>query len=167
MTSRLSILLLFLSLSLGLNSCYSLKGISISSETKTYFVAPFIVESVDAPGGIGQEFGELLKNTINSETRLSFDESNPNVAFSGSITNFSINAEAPNPNNTSDLSRLNISVNVVYTDNLTPKNSYRQTFSDYETFDANVNLYDIQEQLIETIFKRINEEAFNKAFSNW
>jgi len=84
------------------------------------------------------------------------------------VEQFEVSAiEAPNANNQADLNRLTIRVSVEYTDSMTEKNSYTNTFTDFEVFNQDENLLEIQDRLLEAIFERIAEEAFNKAFSNW
>ena len=152
---------------LGTSSCYSLRGISIAPETETYQVEQFGVATSEAPPEVGQTFTERLKERVNQNTRLAFDTESPDVTFAGTIVGFSVTPEAPNANNRSDQSRLTIRIAVDYIDNVTEANSYSQTFTDFEAFDANADLLSVQDQLVATLFERISEEAFNKAFSNW
>ncbi len=152
---------------LTLSSCYSLNGISISAETDTYYVEQFEVNTIEAPAELGQRFSELMKQKINQNTRLAFDDTNPDVEFAGAIVDFTVTPEAANANNRADLSRLTVRVSVDYVDTVTEANSYTATFTEFELFDAATNLFDVQEALVEQIFERISEDAFNKAFSNW
>ena len=148
-------------------SCYSLNGIAISPETQTFYVAQFDVTTTEGPPGIGQRFSELLKQRINNDTRLAFAETDPDIEFAGAITGFTITPEAPNPETGSDLNRLTIRVQVDYVDTKTEANSYSQTFTDFENFPGDQDPLTVQETLVEPLFDRLSEEAFNKAFSNW
>ena len=165
-TTGLTCALLALAVAFG-TQCYSLKGISISPETETYQVEQFDVATSEAPPEVGQTFTERLKERVNQNTRLAFDTEDPHVTFAGSIVGFAVTPEAPNADNRSDLSRLTIRINVDYVDHVTEANSYSQTFTDFEAFDANADLLSVQDELVATLFERISEEAFNKAFSNW
>lgn len=150
-----------------LSACYTLNGVSISADTQTYYVEQFDVSAIEAPAEIGQQFSERLKQKINNNTRLAFSDVDPDIDFVGSIVGFSVTPESPNANNQADLNRLTIRVSVEYTDTKTEKNSYTNTFTDFEVFDASQNLLDIQADLLDAIFERIAEDSFNKAFSNW
>ena len=150
-----------------LSGCYTLNGVSISAETQTYYVEQFEVSAIEAPAEIGQQFSERLKQKINNNTRLAFSDTDPDIDFVGSIVGFSVTPESPNANNQADLNRLTIRVSVEYNDSKTEKNSYTNTFTDFEVFDASQNLLDIQNDLLDAIFERVAEDAFNKAFSNW
>jgi len=165
--SNLKSIALFTLVATVISSCYTLNGISISEETQTYYVEQFEVSAIEAPAEIGQQFSERLKQKINNNTRLATNDENPDVDFVGSIVGYSVTPEAPNANNQADLNRLTIRISVEYTDSMTEKNSYTNTFTDFEVFNQDENLLEIQDRLLEAIFERIAEEAFNKAFSNW
>jgi len=154
-------------LSIVLSSCYTLNGVSISEETQTYYVDQFDVTAISAPAEIGQQFSERLKQKINNNTRLAFSETDADIDFVGSVVGFTVTPESPNANNQADLNRLTIRISVEYTDSRTEKNSYTNTFTDFELFNADENLLEIQDALLEAIFERIAEDSFNKAFSNW
>ena len=148
-------------------SCYTLNGISISPATETFYVAQFDKVTSEGPPDLAQRFSELLKRRVNDDTRLAFAETDPDVEFVGSITGFTITPEAPNPETGADLNRLTIRVQVDYTDAKTPDNSYSQTFTDFENFAGAADPLTVQDDLVEILFDRLTEEAFNKAFSNW
>ncbi len=164
---RISKLLAIVFLACFSGSCYTLNGVSIGPDTRSFYISQFDVTTSQAPPSLGQLFSELLKQRINTNTRLAFADENPDVEFVGSLVGFTVTPEAPNPNTGADLNRLTISVQVDYTDTKTPKNSYTQTFTDFENFPGNTDLLAVQDQLVEVLFERLSEEVFNKAFSNW
>ena len=161
------LLVLLLALACFSESCYTLNGVSISPDTNTFYVEQFDVTALEAPQEIGQLFSEQLKRRINNDSRLVLTDTDPDVDFSGAISRFSVTPEAPNPDRFSSLNRLTIAVTVTFVNTKTPANNYTQTFEDFETFAAEVNLLDVQEELIAIIYERITENAFNRAFSNW
>ncbi len=148
-------------------SCYTLNGVSIGPDTRSFYISQFEVTTSQAPPSFGQLFSELLKQRVTNNTRLAFSEQDPDVEFVGSLVGFTVTPEAPNPTTGADLNRLTISVQVDYTDTKTPKNNYSQTFTDFENFPGNTDLLTVQDQLVEVLFERLSEEVFNKAFSNW
>ncbi len=167
MTFKPVFIALLFAFTLIFSSCYTLNGISISSETQTFYVEQFEVSAIEAPAEIGQQFSERLKEKINNNTRLAFSDEDPDVDYVGSIVGFSVTPESPNANNQADLNRLTVRIAVEYTDSKTEKNSYTNTFTDFEVFNADQNLLDIQDELLDAIFERIAEDSFNMAFSNW
>jgi hypothetical protein len=65
------------------------------------------------------------------------------------------------------LNKLTITVKVRYTDTKNEKNSYEQTFSGIEQFDANTNLSSVEQTLIDQINEQLTQDIFNKSLGNW
>ncbi|MEO6131188.1 MAG: LPS assembly lipoprotein LptE [Saprospiraceae bacterium] len=163
---RLTFLLLFLSLC-AFTGCYLLKGYSIAPEVQTYFVGNFKLTALNAPGTITQTFAESLKDKISKESRLKYTETNPHLEFNGSIQAFNVSSVAPQPGETTAFNRLTISVMVEYTNHLNPKDQWTKSFSHFEDFPSETDLLQVQDDLINIIFKQILEDIFNQAFNNW
>lgn len=147
--------------------CYSLKGISIAPDVTTFFVNPFTNVASNAPATAALDFSELLKNKIRTETRLIAKENEPNVEFKGTLTNFRVTSEAPQPGEISAFNRLTVSYAIEFIDYGNPKNSWKNNFSFFANFASDQNLLEVQDQLLVGINKQLAEEIFNKAFSNW
>jgi hypothetical protein len=149
------------------SGCYSFKGFSISEDLKTFYVMDFRNTTTNAPPTIQQTFSELLKQKISRESRLTPDEENPDITFSGTITRFSVTAVAPEPNATTAANRLDIAVSITYENVRNPDDRWTQSFSHFLDFPPTQNLLDVQDELITQIFDQIIEDIFNKAFTNW
>lgn len=152
-----------------LSGCYSFKGVSIPSEVNSFYVEEFKISNraIKAPRQLGVVFSDQFKQKVLRESRLNFNEIDPDIEFSGEITQFAIRSVAPQPDETTAFSRLDITVKVVYTDFQDEKNNWEKSFSDFENFDRNVNFLDVQDQLVKEIFDQISEDVFNATFSNW
>lgn len=157
----------FLILYMCLTGCYSFKGISIPPEINTYYVKNFGNRAFGAPVDIEVKFSEALRNKIRNESRLKFQETDPDVEFSGEVTNFVVSAEAPVAGNTVALNKLDISVLVKYTDTKNDKNNYERNFSFFETFASDLDLQTVQDRLIKNIFDQIVERIFNDTYTTW
>jgi protease II len=147
--------------------CYSFKGVSIPAEINTFYVENFTLRAENAPVELDIIFSQALRNKIRNESKLRQREQDPDVLFSGEITNFYVSAEAPQENNTVALNKLEITVQVVYTNNRNEKENYTQSFSFFKTFPSDQDLQSVQDALIKEIFKTITENIFNKTFTNW
>jgi hypothetical protein len=147
--------------------CYRLKGFSINENLKTFYVADFRNTTPNAPPTIQQTFQERLKEKVNRESRLKFDDVDPDITFSGTITRFSVTAVAPERDALTAANRLDIAVNIIYESARDDKDRWTQTFSFFLDFPTTVNLIDVQDELISQIFDQIIEDIFNKAFTNW
>ena len=112
-------------------------------------------------------YTDQFKQKVLRESRLTFDEVNPNVEFNGEITQFAIRSVAPQPDETTAFSRLDITSQVNYIDYMDEENNWTKSFSDFRNFERNVNFLDVQDQLVMEIFDQISEDVFNETFSNW
>ena len=147
--------------------CYSFQGISIQPETKTFFVAQFDNNARTVVPTLSQDFTENLKRKLLDETRLVFNNINPDIEFIGEISQYRITSEAPTADETSAISRLTIQVSVEYVNNKKEEDKWKQNFSFFQDYPSDQNILDIQDQLIETISDQLVEDIFQKAFTNW
>ena len=64
-------------------------------------------------------------------------------------------------------SKLTIRVTVHFTNNIYPEESFDKTYSASQTFDANVLLTDIQDELCDIIITEIAENIYNDTVAKW
>jgi hypothetical protein len=159
-------LLLILSVLL-IQSCYSFKGISIPPNVDTYSV-PFIeMTTPDAPPSINTTLQDKLIIKINTESRLTNNENNPDILLKTTLTRFNVQSVGANAENSVDANQLTISLKVEYTDFKNEDNSWNKNFSNNREFPAGTNLLTVQDQLVDEIFDDLVEDIFNQAFTNW
>ncbi|MDX1476427.1 MAG: LPS assembly lipoprotein LptE [Saprospiraceae bacterium] len=151
----------------GCGSCYTFQGFSIDPSLTTFYVSDFRSTVSNAPPTIGQTFTESLKEKVLRESRLEANDEDPDIEFSGTVSNFRVSSVSPEPGEFAALNRLEISIALQYTNHRDDEASWSQTFSHFEDFPAQQNLLDVQDELIENIFEQILEDIFNKAFTNW
>lgn len=168
-STKTLVLLAVLIFSGSLIGCYSFKGVSIPQEVNTFYIPDFKISNraLKAPRELGVRFADQLKQQILRESRLAFSEENPDIEFSGEINRFAIVSVAPQPDETTAFSRLDISIKVNYKDHRDEENDWEKTFSDFRNFDRNQNFLDVQDGLVDQIFEQIGEDIFNQTFSNW
>lgn len=140
---------------------------SIPPTISTYYVKPFANTALNAPPDIGNTFSEKLKDQIRQQSRLTYTDVNPDIEFEGNVQGFNITSVAPTLNETTQLSRLRITVKVDYFDNQDEENNWTQNFFFEQDYPADQNISDIQEQLIDDIFEQLTTDVFNKAFGKW
>ena len=167
MTRYFSYIIYFLLITFVLSGCYSFKGISIAPDTETFQVETFGVNVANAPAAIDQRFVEKLRNKIRSETRLSQNDNKPDIQFSGAITRYAVTSEAPTADQVSAINRLEIEVEVTYTNRLHKEKNWTQKFSFFNDYESTQTLNEVEDQLIENIFDELTERIFNKAFTDW
>lgn len=166
---RICLLLLIPVLAL-FNSCsVKLNGASIPPEMKTITVLFFENNAPLVVASLSQDFTEALKLRIRNQTRLSISSSDADAIFEGRITGYDIRPAALQSSelSTAATNRLSIRVNVKYTNNLLPKQSFEESFERYKDFLATQNLASIQQELINDINNQLTEDIFNRAFAQW
>jgi hypothetical protein len=145
---------------------YKFTGASVTAETVSIGNFPNLAP-IQAEG-LSDEFIRKLRNKILRETRLQIaNAAEAEVKFTGNIRDYYVNPATISGTETVAENRLTIVVQVDYIDTREPDNSFSQSFSDGENYDASLNLVDVEEQLIDVITERIAESIFNRAFVNW
>ncbi len=147
--------------------CYSFKGISISPDTKTFAINPFLLGTSNTDQTTALKMQENLKLKILQTTRLSYGNQNPDIDFTGNITNFQQISVAPDQNNQIRLMRFEMTVSVQFKNNKNEKDVWEQQFTRFVNFDATQNFENLKDGLIKTVSDQIVDDIFNKAFANW
>jgi hypothetical protein len=149
--------------------CYSFKGISIDPEVSTFFVRNFETLAPNAPPTLGLDFGERLKDKVRTETRLLLRSAEPDVEFTGKITDFRVVPVAPKPGETVSLNRLEIRMKIGYLNNKNEKKGWvnERDFSHFAEFSNDTELLAVQDQLILQVGNQLLEDIFNAAFNDW
>ncbi len=151
-------------------SChYSFTGAIIAPEIKKVYVANFENQAPVVIPGLDQQLAELLRDVIITQSSLTLANraSEADVCFYGTITGYEIVPVSIAAGDQTQQNRLKITLIVRYENRHNEAENWEQTFSNFADFDASVNISTIQDQLIETIGKKIAQDVFNKAFSQW
>lgn len=152
------------------SGCYTFKGISIDPDVNTFFIEPFEIQAGNAPPNIGFDFVERLKQKIRTETRLTLKNNEPDVVFSGKVTDYRVTPVAAKPGELVSLNRLEVSIRINYVSNKNEKKSWtaERDFRHFAEFSNDQDLLSIQDRLLrETIFPQLLEDVFNAAFNDW
>lgn len=166
MNIRTTYMLLLMAASTQL-ACYSFQGIVIDPDVKTYYVNPFVNSAPSVVPTLAPDFTEDLKDKIRNESRLIYTEVDPDVEFSGTITEYRVSSEAPQPGELVAFNRLTITIAVEYENHKHPSKGSKFNVSWYAEYPANENLLTVQDQLIREITVQLVEDIFTKAFTNW
>ncbi len=150
-----------------ISGCYGFKGYSIPDAAKTFYVGNFKLSALNAPATLNQTFGESMKDKVARESKLIYSDINPDLEFNGNIQSYVVSSVAPKPDEQTSFNRLTIFVSVDYTNHIEPKYDFKKTFSHFADFPVDQDLLQVQDALIEIIFKQIQEDIFNQAFNNW
>ncbi|GIV27858.1 MAG: hypothetical protein KatS3mg027_1672 [Bacteroidia bacterium] len=145
----------------------SLSGATIPPEAKTVSVEYFGNQSSIAGPHVPQRFTEKLRDVLQSQTNLSLVPKNGDLQFSGYIADYVISPVAIQSSDRPAQNRLTISVFVKYTNPFDPSKSFEQTFTRYTDYDGTKNISEVENNLLNEIFRQLTEDIFNRAFNNW
>ena len=158
--------LLIFSAFIVLQGCYSLKGITLPVEAKTFTVLDIENKANQVVPGLAEDFAERLRNKIRNNTRLTYvNNEEADIVFSGSLQDYKVQSKAPQANQQSALNQLNLTVNITYSYEKDDQIGWSRNFTQQEEFNADQNLLDIQESLNEALSKQLIEDIFNAAFA--
>jgi hypothetical protein len=166
---RPSFFLLALSLSL-LAGCgiYSFTGGQFSG-AKTFSVDYFKPQSAMVTPLYAQRFTESLKDLLLAQSPLRIAEKNGELTYSGTVVDYRTAPVAIQSGaaETASLNRLTITVKVKYDNSLEPELSFEKTFSKFADYDANQDLFTIEESLWSLINEQLTQEIYNASVGNW
>ena len=146
---------------------YSFSGISIPSEIKTIYIQYIDNTATLIEPNLSDNLTEKLKTKCLNESGLIWEETNPDISFSGKIKEYKINPIAIQNNETAAKNRLTISVEITYVNNLDNSKNFNQIFTDYTDFDSTQNFYEEELELNTMIIDALIDNIFNAAFLNW
>jgi hypothetical protein len=155
---------------LVLGSCkvkYSFTGASISPESKTFSVLFFPNMAPLVNPTLSSSFTEGLKMKFLTGTSLNEVDDAGDLAFEGEITSYAVTPQAITAGEVAAQNRLTISVRVKFTNAQDPAQSFDKTFAQYEDYSSEQDLSAVEGDLIEAIIKKLFEDIFNAAVSNW
>ncbi len=150
-----------------ISGCYSFKGISIEPGINTFYVARFENNAINSPPNLEVTVAEALRAKVRTESRLEQVDTNPDVEFRGTVVDYRVSSEAPQPGTFAALNRLTIVLAVEYLNSQDEEANWKQNFSFFFDFPATTSLEAVQEEAIQDILDQLTEDIFNKAFTNW
>ncbi|MDD3859536.1 MAG: LptE family protein [Bacteroidales bacterium] len=170
MKFRFSIILIVCLLGVIINGCtggYSFTGADIDANIKTVQINYFPNQASLVQPNLSNVFTESLKDKFQSQTNLELVSYDGDLVFEGMITNYTVNAQAFQGNETAALNRLTITVKVKYTNNIETAKSFETSFTRYSDFDSKTSLSSVENDLIQEISTELVTDIFNKAVANW
>lgn len=148
--------------------CYRFTGISVDyTTTKTYYVPPFKNNADDAPAGLANDMTFALTEKVRQESRLVYNDQNPDIEFVGTLVDYRITSEAPAQGERTAVNRLTIVVAVEYINNVDETKGWKSNFSFFYDWPSSESFSSVEFEATQAIIDQINEDIFNKAFTDW
>ncbi len=166
---RIQIVVVFLML-ITASACtigYSFTGAPITAKTISIDFFPNKARLVNP--SLSQILTDGFRDRFVNQTKMDLVEGDADMHLEGEIIDYRTNPVAIQGNETAALNRLTITVKVRFTNNEPDKenDSFDQSFSGYEDYDASQSFSAVEDQLVEIITERIITDVFNKAVVNW
>jgi hypothetical protein len=87
--------------------------------------------------------------------------------FEGEITSYAVTPQAVTAAELASQNRLTIGIHVKFTNSIDETQNFDKAFSQYEDYDSQQSLNDVEGQLVELITEKLCEDIFNAAVANW
>ncbi|MBF25361.1 MAG: hypothetical protein CMP49_02440 [Flavobacteriales bacterium] len=146
---------------------YSFTGTSIPKDAKTICV--YYIENTASliQPNLSNALTEALKTKCLNETQLTWKEENADISFSGKILDYKVEPIAIQNNETAAQNRLTITLEIIFINIIDESQNFKTTFSSYEDFDSDKNLYEEEESLNNIIVTNLVTDIFNAGLVNW
>ena len=166
---RFILIFLVLNSSFFISSCgvYSFSGTNLSPDLKTFSVINFTMGTAGGPANLPQRLTEQLKEYFQKNTNLNILPSGGDLIIEGSITGYDVLAAAPTANDRAGLNRLNVTVQVRFTNAKDETKNFDQSFTYYADFPQDQTLNQNEARLLPTIQENLVQQIFNKSAADW
>lgn len=147
---------------------YKFNGASIDyTKTRSISIADFpnTAELVHPP--LSQEFSEKLRDVYTKQTRLQVLKRGGDMHLEGEITGYQLTPMAISADTYASETKLTITIKVRFTNNKNPNEDFEKTYSAYQTFDSNLMLNDVQDELLKTMIDEITDNIYNDTVARW
>lgn len=146
---------------------YSFTGASIPPEAKTISIQYFQNNALLVEPLLSDEFTNGLRDRFMSQTSLNMVNQNGDLAFEGEIIDYRTTPVAIQSDQTAALNRLEIKVNVRFTNKYDESTNFETQFSQYMEYPSEQDLNAVKSQLITDIVAMLVDDVFNKSVVNW
>ncbi len=163
-------LLLLLPL-LALQSCsisYKFNGANIDySKTRSVSIADFPNNAAMVNPSLSNDLSEGIRDLFQRQTRLQVLRKGGDLEIEGEIVGYDITSMAISADSYASETKLTIRIQVRFTNNINPDESFEKTYSAYQTFDASRLLSDVQDELCATMVTELSEDIYNDTVAKW
>jgi len=116
---------------------------------------------------LAQKFTEQLREKYIRQTPLQVIRDNGTMDLEGEITRYELTPLAVREDMYASQTRLTITVQVRFANQVTPEDDFEQSFSAYQEFDSSKQFNTEEEQLCELIIKEIIDQIYNATVAKW
>jgi len=147
---------------------YKFNGANINYQTThSISVADFPNNAAMVNPALSNALSEGIRDLYSRQTRLQVLRKGGDLELEGEIIGYEISQGAIAADSYATESKLTIRVQVHFTNNIYPEESFDKTYSTYQTFDASRLLTDVQDELCDIMIKEIAENIYNDTVARW
>ena len=151
---------------------YSFTGASIPEGTKTFQVNFFENQTGNSMGsifepGLDRDFTVALQDILQNQTNLELVTSDGDLIYEGEIIEYRVSPMTATSNLQAAQNRLNVGVNVRFTNIKKEDDDFERKFTFYFDYPAEVQLLNIKSEAHDIIFERITQDIFNASLAKW
>ncbi len=147
--------------------CYSFTGSSLNPEIKTVQISPIINNAPLKNLTLSNNFTNSLTDRFDQRTNLTMTNKDGDITIEGEITNYVVSFANITSEGTAAQNRLTISVKITYQNKKETSKSFQKNFEDFENFDAQFSLSNVESRLVPIITEKIIDRIFNAIIADW
>ena len=156
---------------LMLTSCsisFKMNGANINYQTThSISIADFPNNAAMVNPSLSNNLSEAIRDLFSRQTRLQILRKGGDLELEGAIVGYDLTQGAISVDSYASESKLTIRVQVHFTNNVNPEDSFDKVYSGWRTFDANLMLSDVQDELCNIIVTEIAESIYNDTVAKW
>lgn len=153
----------------GCAMSYSLSGAGSIDYTKykSIAISDFPIKSAYVYAPLGTRFNEELKDIFIRQSRLQQVKINGDMEIEGEIIGYNQYNEAVAADGYASKTKLVITINVRFTNNVDHNEDFERQFSSFRVYDSSQLLTAVQDELIAQMVKDLTDQIFNATVANW
>ena len=113
------------------------------------------------------EMTDGLINLITSRSNLAQVNHAGDIEISGEITAYTLTPMAAGADAQAAMQRFAITIRVNFANNVTPADSFTQSFTVSRDFDSSVDFAAVEDTLVAEIIEQLTNDVFMRAFGQW
>ena len=116
---------------------------------------------------LSNALSEGIRDLYSRQTLLQILRRGGDLELEGEIVGYDLSQGAISADGYASESKLTVRVMVHFTNNIHPEESFDKTYTAYQTFNANLLLNDVQDDLCALMITEIAENIYNDTVARW
>lgn len=144
---------------------YSFRGGEIPGET--FSIESFTNSASLINPNLAIVMQDAMQERFTNESNLKYTDETGDAQFKGIITNYRITPVQGTGNETVALNRLTITVKITYSNSADDSQNFDRSFTSFDDFESTVDFASIEDELMETISRKLVDLVYNQVLVDW